>query len=100
MTLPGQIPPAFRRLPVRKGTTLAVRAKRNGPPPTLTVEAADGGPLLTITVTDGLLDMKYDPARVTEAARRLLIELRWLLDPNHAGTDPHITIATDPPPQP
>lgn len=99
------IPPAFRRVPVRKGTTLTVRARRNAPPPTLTVEAADGTPLLTISIRpDGLLDMTYDPNRVTEAARRLLIELAWLLDPNHAGSDPSIAIATDvaapPPSQP
>jgi len=93
------VPAAFRPVGVPAGSTVRVRARPGGIPPTLTIENARGQDLLVITISpDGLLDMKYDPARVTEAAARLLLEVRELL--GHQAADPSIRISTDPPPHP
>jgi hypothetical protein len=98
--VPGQIPPAYRRTGVPRGATVRIRAKRDAPPPHLTVEDATGTAVLTITVNpDGQLDAEYDPARMTEAARLFLLEVRQLL--GLRTLDPFIRVATDPsPPRP
>jgi hypothetical protein len=107
--VPGHIPAAYRRTSVPRGATVRVRAKRDAPPPRLIVEASDGTDLLTITVTpDDKLDITYDPERLTEAARQLLVELRQILGlritdpyirvPISGSADHHVTITADPPP--
>ena len=98
MTPPGQVPPAFRRLPIPRGSSVRVRAKRTGSP-TLVVEAPDGSDLLTFTVDQsGQLDALYDETELTHAAQRLLVEVRALLGLSTTTRDPTIRIATDPTP--
>jgi len=89
----GQIPPAYRRVGVPAGSDVRIRAKASGTPASLVVEDASGNDILKISVNaDGALDMKYDPARITEAARRLLAEARWLLQRDTGSTQPHIRV--------
>jgi len=97
----GQVPAAFRRVGVPQGASVTIRARRNAPLPMVTIEDADGNDVLEISVNaDGKLDMKYDPARITEAARRLLVEARWLLQRDTGSTQPHIRVRADDPPEP
>lgn len=96
-----QVPAAFRPVGVPAGSTVRVRARPGGPPPSLTVEDARGEDLLTLAVTpDGRLDAVYDETRLTEAAQRFLVEVRALLGLT-ITKDPRVRIATDPtPPRP
>jgi hypothetical protein len=92
------VPAAFRPVELPAGSTVRVRSRPGGPPPSLTVEDARGENLLTLTVTpDGRIDAQYDPERITEAARRFLLEIRELL--GHQAADPSIRIATGVPPR-
>lgn len=91
----GQIPSAYRRIGIPAGSDLRIRTKPGGTPPKLIVEAADGTDLLNVTITaDGMLDMKYDPARITEAAQRLLVEAQALLHPDTGSAGARIRVNT------
>jgi hypothetical protein len=98
MTSPGNgpaIPAAFRRVGVPAGSEVRIRAKRHGTPASLVVESADGSDLLKSA--DGKLDIHCDPATLTEAAERFIIEVRALLHLDTGTADPHIRVrAADP----
>jgi hypothetical protein len=90
---PGQIPPAYRRIGIPAGSDVRIKTKPGGTPPRLIVESVDGE-LLTVTITpDGKLDMKYDPARITEAAEQFIVEVRALLRPD--ASNRRIRVHTD-----
>ena len=85
-SVPGQIPPAYRRIGIPAESDVRIKTKLGGAPPRLIVEAADGTDLLTVTVTpDGKLDVLCDPSKLTEAAVQFIVEVKSLL---HLDTGP------------
>jgi len=90
------VPAAFRPVGLPAGSTVRVRSRPGGPPPSLTVEDATGADLLTLTVPR---TVGSTPCTTRPGSRRLPSGSSWKVRSllGIATTkNPTIRIATDP----